>query len=90
MASLAAFSMADTNRSHPMGQAPARVWYKKYSVLASGKPSRRKRAFMRVQRRTAATQRCGISDSNPILSRVSSPRLVSWVALASMVCGHSD
>ena len=47
------------------------------------------RAFSTFHRATAAVHSPAISESAMILARASSPRLVSWVAVAVMPCGHS-
>ena len=64
-----------------------------YSNVADGArmspSSTRCGAFSIFQRATALVHSPGISASAMIRARASSPRLVSWVAVAVMPCGHS-
>ena len=74
------------------GQAPTRVWYRRYSSLRSGtaRPSTscfKRRPIMR-QRRTWAAQAAGTSDSTLILARTSSLRFVSCVEVDTSDSGH--
>ncbi len=44
--------------------------------------------LMRLQRRTARRHTAGISEITSMRARTSSERLLSWVEVASIVCGH--
>ena len=44
--------------------------------------------FMRLQRRSCSRHAAGISESTSMRARTSSERLLSWVEVASIVCGQ--
>ena len=77
--------------SPPPGQAPNNVWKNRYSSPGLGVSTPpwllRWSARRWRQRAVASAQRCGISASTSRRARVSSPRLVSWVAVADRPWG---
>jgi hypothetical protein len=88
LASLVALAANATARSAVSGQAPARVWYSRYSVFLSGQPDRLCGSLRAAQRRTAAIHASGSSDRRLIRARTSALRLVSWVDSVSMASGQ--
>jgi hypothetical protein len=74
------------------GKLPRSVWYSRYSSLRDGAASPSTARFllrlMRLHRRTASRHAAGSSEITSMRARTSSARLLSWVELASIVCGH--
>ena len=78
-------------RSAPCGQAPSKRLIEHVFVAGDGLRAGRaivtKRAFSRAIRATCSAHSSGNSDSARMRVRASSPRLVSWVAVAVRPCG---